>query len=68
MSEWGPQNFPTSLVELYLNGINSGVVSFALENDARNTTTSSTFLLPSSIVSLTLSGWVIKKSRMKRRT
>ncbi|KAI3510967.1 hypothetical protein L1887_18108 [Cichorium endivia] len=55
MSEWGPQNFPTSLVELRLNGENSGVVSFAVAHDVRNATTpSSSFLLPPSLVSLTL--------------
>ncbi|XP_024975166.1 putative disease resistance protein RGA4 [Cynara cardunculus var. scolymus] len=30
MSEWGLQNFPTSLVSLLLYGQNSGVVSFSL--------------------------------------
>ncbi|XP_023753175.1 putative disease resistance RPP13-like protein 1 [Lactuca sativa] len=51
MSEWGPQNFPTSLVELQLYGHNSGVGSFAVEKDAKNTTTSS-FLLPPTLASL----------------
>ncbi|XP_023730644.1 putative disease resistance RPP13-like protein 1 [Lactuca sativa] len=62
MSEWGPQSFPTSLVELWLFGENSGVVSFAVADDMTNTTTpsssssssSSSFLLPPSLVFLTL--------------
>ncbi|XP_023767685.1 putative disease resistance protein At3g14460 [Lactuca sativa] len=61
MSEWGPQNFPASLVELELFGKNSGVVSFAVADDVGNTTTpssssssSSSFLLPPSLVSLRL--------------
>ncbi|KAI3511004.1 hypothetical protein L1887_18145 [Cichorium endivia] len=58
MSEWGLQNFPTSFVELHLNGENSGVVSFAVADDVRNATTpSSSFLLPPSLVSLRLSGF-----------
>ncbi|CAI9269520.1 unnamed protein product [Lactuca saligna] len=64
MSEWGLQNFPTSLVDLVLFGENSGVVSFAVADDVGNTTTtpssssssssSSSFLLPPSLVSLWL--------------
>ncbi|KAL7619175.1 hypothetical protein Lser_V15G03625 [Lactuca serriola] len=57
MSEWGPQSFPTSLVDLWLFGKNSGVVSFAVADDVGNTTTpssSSSFLLPPSVVSLSL--------------
>ncbi|CAI9269518.1 unnamed protein product [Lactuca saligna] len=59
MSEWGPQNFPTSLSELGLYGYDSGVVSFAVADDVGNTTTptpssSSSFLLPPSLVSLQL--------------
>ncbi|CAH1440663.1 unnamed protein product [Lactuca virosa] len=58
MSEWGLQNFPTSLVELELYGYDSGVVSFSVADDVRNTTTpsssSSSFLLPPSLVSLEL--------------
>nr|KAJ0226489.1 hypothetical protein LSAT_V11C100039030 [Lactuca sativa] len=58
MPEWGPQNFPARLLELYLHGKNSGVVSFAVADDVGNTTTtpssSSSFLLPPSLVSLTL--------------
>ncbi|CAH1440684.1 unnamed protein product [Lactuca virosa] len=56
MSEWGPQSFPTSLVELFLFGKNSGVVSFAVADDLRNTPSSSSFLLPPSVVSLSLGG------------
>ncbi|KAL7619171.1 hypothetical protein Lser_V15G03628 [Lactuca serriola] len=58
MSEWGPQNFPATLLELYLHGKNSEVVSFAVAEDVKNTITtpssSSSFLLPPSLVSLTL--------------
>ncbi|CAH1440659.1 unnamed protein product [Lactuca virosa] len=58
MSEWGPQNFPTSLVELELYGYDSRVVSFAVADDVRNTITpSSSFLLPPSLVSLWLNGF-----------
>ncbi|CAH1440699.1 unnamed protein product [Lactuca virosa] len=66
MSDWGPQNFPTSLVQLYLKGENSGVVSFAVADDVRNNSTtpsssssssSSSFLLPPSLVSLSLDGF-----------
>ncbi|CAH1440677.1 unnamed protein product [Lactuca virosa] len=66
MSEWAPQNFPNLLVQLILYGKNSGVVSFAVAEDVRNTTTtpsssssssSSSFLLPPSLVSLTLNGF-----------
>ncbi|CAH1440956.1 unnamed protein product [Lactuca virosa] len=53
MSEWGPQKFPTSLVELLLYGKHSGVVSFAVGEHASNTTTSC-FLLPPSLTSLGL--------------
>ncbi|KAL7617813.1 hypothetical protein Lser_V15G03618 [Lactuca serriola] len=60
MSEWGQQNFPTSLVELILYGENSGVVSFEVANDVRNITAtpSSSFLLPPSLVSLELHDFV----------
>ncbi|CAH1440881.1 unnamed protein product [Lactuca virosa] len=51
MSEWGPQNFPTSLVELQLYGHNSGVGSFAVGEDVREATASS-FLLPPALTSL----------------
>ncbi|KAL7617742.1 hypothetical protein Lser_V15G03337 [Lactuca serriola] len=54
MSQWGPQNFPTSLVELVLYGQNSGVVSFTVAEDIQNTTTSSSFELPKSLTFLTL--------------
>ncbi|KAL7617806.1 hypothetical protein Lser_V15G03614 [Lactuca serriola] len=61
MSEWGPQNFPTSLVNLHLYGSDSGVVSFAVADDVRNTTTptpsSSSFLLPPSLVFLEVNGF-----------
>ncbi|KAL4560374.1 hypothetical protein LXL04_032524 [Taraxacum kok-saghyz] len=58
MSEWGVQNFPTSLVELLLYGENSGVVSFAVTDNVTNTTTSSSsFLLPPSLISLWLIGF-----------
>ncbi|CAH1440658.1 unnamed protein product [Lactuca virosa] len=54
MSEWGPQNFPTSLVELHLYGKNSGVTSFAVAADTTTPSSSSSFLLPPSLVSLRL--------------
>ncbi|KAL7616323.1 hypothetical protein Lser_V15G03603 [Lactuca serriola] len=66
MSEWGSQSFPISLVDVGLFGKNSGVVSFGVADDVRNTTTttttttpssSSSFLLPPSLVSLTLDGF-----------
>ncbi|CAI9269509.1 unnamed protein product [Lactuca saligna] len=64
MSEWGPQSFPTSLVDLLLFGENSGVVSFGVADAVRNTITPSSssssslsFLLPPSLVSLTLHGF-----------
>nr|XP_043627937.1 putative disease resistance protein At3g14460 [Erigeron canadensis] len=49
MSEWGMQNFPSSLVRLSLHGENSGMVSFT---ESRNNTLSSSFLLPSSLTYL----------------
>ncbi|KAI3510968.1 hypothetical protein L1887_18109 [Cichorium endivia] len=58
MSEWGLQNFPSSLVGLRLGGENSGVVSFAVADDVNKTTTpSSSFLLPPSLVYLWLIGF-----------
>ncbi|PWA86764.1 Disease resistance protein [Artemisia annua] len=51
MSEWGLQNYPTSLVTLELYGKDSGVVSFEVEENASNATSKS-FLLPSSLTSL----------------
>ncbi|KAI3697378.1 hypothetical protein L6452_30356 [Arctium lappa] len=71
MSEWGQQNYPTSLVELYLyGGKNSGVVSFAKPEDVRNSnnTTSSTFLLPPSLTSLEIKGFMDVESRSTRET
>ncbi|KAK9069120.1 hypothetical protein SSX86_013236 [Deinandra increscens subsp. villosa] len=55
ISEWGLQNFPTSLVVLALYGVksSSGVISFA-KAEEEDTTTSSSFLLPSSLTSLTI--------------
>ncbi|KAL4592573.1 hypothetical protein LXL04_005573 [Taraxacum kok-saghyz] len=57
MSEWGVQNFPSSLVHLELYGERSGVVSFAVAEDVSNTAPSPTFLLPPSLVSLELYGF-----------
>ncbi|PWA85679.1 Disease resistance protein [Artemisia annua] len=54
MSEWGLQNYPTSLVTLSLYGKDSGVVSFEVEENASNATSKS-FLLPSSLTYLTVS-------------
>ncbi|XP_071719185.1 putative disease resistance RPP13-like protein 1 [Rutidosis leptorrhynchoides] len=56
LSEFGLQNYPTSLVELILLGEDSGVTSFAMVGDA-TTTTSTYFLLPSSLTSLTIRGF-----------
>ncbi|CAI9287896.1 unnamed protein product [Lactuca saligna] len=61
MSEWGPQNFPTSLVKLSLYGKNSGVVPFAKsEEDVRNgnNTTSSSFVVPPSLTLLQIHGFM----------
>ncbi|KAJ9541121.1 hypothetical protein OSB04_027627 [Centaurea solstitialis] len=49
MSEWGMQNYPTSLVHLALFGQDSGVVSFVANAED---VTSSSFLLPPSLISL----------------
>ncbi|KAL8213801.1 hypothetical protein R6Q57_003250 [Mikania cordata] len=57
ISEWGKQNFPTSLVTLILNdGRNSGVVTFAKagEEDKSSSSSSSSFILPPSLTSLDL--------------
>ncbi|XP_071719153.1 putative disease resistance RPP13-like protein 1 [Rutidosis leptorrhynchoides] len=51
MSEWGLQNYPTSLIQLTLYGNNSGVTAFAMKRDAANTASTS-FLLPPSLTSL----------------
>ncbi|PWA86765.1 Disease resistance protein [Artemisia annua] len=56
MLEWGLQNYPTSLVTLVLVGKDSGVVSFEVEENASNATSKS-FLLPSSLTSLSVSGF-----------
>ncbi|XP_071719120.1 putative disease resistance RPP13-like protein 1 [Rutidosis leptorrhynchoides] len=52
MSEWGLQNYPTSLVELTLRADNSGVTSFAVEGNEMNVASTS-FLLPPFLTSLT---------------
>ncbi|KAL8260452.1 hypothetical protein R6Q59_028405 [Mikania micrantha] len=53
ISEWGMQNFPTSLVKLsFLNGEDSGVVTFAKIEE--EDTSSLSVLLPSSLTSLSL--------------
>nr|XP_043611512.1 putative disease resistance RPP13-like protein 1 [Erigeron canadensis] len=58
MSQWGIQDFPPSLVNLCLLGENSGVVSFAKENDTRDEIiNSSSFLLPSSLTFLKIIGF-----------
>ncbi|PWA34869.1 Disease resistance protein [Artemisia annua] len=53
MSEWGLQNYPTSLVTLRLFGKDSGVVSFDVKENASNATSKS-FLLPSSLTYLSV--------------
>ncbi|KAJ9543819.1 hypothetical protein OSB04_023526 [Centaurea solstitialis] len=70
MSEWGMQNFPTSLVVLNLYGQNSGVVSFATAEDVKrngnNTTTiSSSLFLPPSLTSIALDGFMELESLSK---
>ncbi|XP_071719108.1 putative disease resistance RPP13-like protein 1 [Rutidosis leptorrhynchoides] len=52
MSDWGLQNYPTSLVILRLDGSNSGVTSFAMEGDEMNSDASTSFLLPPSLTFL----------------
>ncbi|KAK1428585.1 hypothetical protein QVD17_17423 [Tagetes erecta] len=53
ISEWGLQNFPASLVTLILYGENSGATPFAkAEDHTRNISTTSSFLLPSSLTYL----------------
>nr|XP_043608998.1 putative disease resistance RPP13-like protein 1 [Erigeron canadensis] len=56
LSEWGLQNYPSSLVELELYGRDSGVVSFGIimeeKQDHNNRTSSACFLLPPSLTSL----------------
>ncbi|XP_071719096.1 putative disease resistance RPP13-like protein 1 [Rutidosis leptorrhynchoides] len=47
LSEWGPQNYPTSLVELDLDGSDSGVTSFVVEGNEMNVESTSFFLPPS---------------------
>ncbi|KAI3667574.1 hypothetical protein L6452_42640 [Arctium lappa] len=67
MSEWGLQNFPTSLVTLYLSGQNSGVVSLATDEEMRtsNSTTSLPFFLPSSLTFLEIFGFMDLESLSK---
>ncbi|KVI00603.1 hypothetical protein Ccrd_021146 [Cynara cardunculus var. scolymus] len=49
MSEWGIQNYSTSLVHLTLYEVNSGVVSFVANT---KDVTSTSFLLPQSLMTL----------------
>ncbi|XP_071721427.1 putative disease resistance RPP13-like protein 1 [Rutidosis leptorrhynchoides] len=58
MSEWGLQNYPTSLVRLELDGSDSGVDSFAMEGDEMNTAASTSFLLPPSLTYLFISNFM----------
>ncbi|XP_071719174.1 putative disease resistance RPP13-like protein 1 [Rutidosis leptorrhynchoides] len=53
MSDWGLQNYPESLVQMWLCGENSEVTSFAMQGDFMNTAPTS-FLLPPSLHSLTI--------------
>ncbi|KAD3336365.1 hypothetical protein E3N88_31884 [Mikania micrantha] len=55
ISEMGMQNFPTSLVTLVLYGGDSGLVTFAKTEE--EVTSSSSFVLPSSLTSLYLHGF-----------
>nr|XP_043611516.1 putative disease resistance RPP13-like protein 1 [Erigeron canadensis] len=52
LSEWGLQNYPSSLVELVLFGRHSGVVSFGIDEQDYNNMSSSCFLLPPSLTYL----------------
>ncbi|XP_071719119.1 putative disease resistance RPP13-like protein 1 [Rutidosis leptorrhynchoides] len=61
MSEWGLQNYPTSLVALTLYGFDSGVTSFAMEGDEMNSASTS-FLLPPSLTYLKISDFKDVKS------
>ncbi|KAM0046620.1 putative P-loop containing nucleoside triphosphate hydrolase, leucine-rich repeat domain superfamily [Helianthus debilis subsp. tardiflorus] len=54
ISEWGLQNFPTSLDKLCIYGGDSGVVSFAAKGDEEDI---SSFLLPSSLTELYIDGF-----------
>ncbi|XP_024973913.1 putative disease resistance RPP13-like protein 1 [Cynara cardunculus var. scolymus] len=69
MSEWGLQNFPTSLLELCIVGKNSGIVSFATTEDVRrnsnNTTTSLSLFLPPSLTYLRVNGFMELESLSK---
>lgn len=64
MSKWEQQNFPPSLVTLYLHGENSGMESFVGAEDARDTSSNSTssFLLPKTLSFLELNGFRQLKS------
>ncbi|KAJ9543740.1 hypothetical protein OSB04_023447 [Centaurea solstitialis] len=67
MSDWGLQNFPTSLARLCIHGQNSGVVSFATDEDVRtsNNTTSLPLHLPQSLTSLQLAAFMDLESLRK---
>ncbi|KAK9069121.1 hypothetical protein SSX86_013237 [Deinandra increscens subsp. villosa] len=62
ISNWGLQNFPTSLVHLKLYGgeSSSGVISFtkAEEEDTTSSSSSSSFLLPSFLTYLYINGFM----------
>ncbi|KAJ0611474.1 putative P-loop containing nucleoside triphosphate hydrolase, leucine-rich repeat domain superfamily [Helianthus annuus] len=62
ISEWGQQNFPTTLVTLILYGENSGAIPFAKADDTRNTATTSSFLLPPSLTYLYISDFMDMES------
>nr|XP_043634700.1 putative disease resistance RPP13-like protein 1 [Erigeron canadensis]XP_043634701.1 putative disease resistance RPP13-like protein 1 [Erigeron canadensis] len=59
MSKWGTQNFPPSLVTLYLHGQNAGVDPFAEADSMPN------FYLPKSLTFLEINGFVNLKSLSK---
>ncbi|KAI3683664.1 hypothetical protein L1987_84176 [Smallanthus sonchifolius] len=65
ISEWGLQNFPTSLVQLSLQ--NSGLVSFAKAEDMSYSSdnAASSFLLPSSLSYLSIIGFTELESLSK---
>ncbi|KAL4587609.1 hypothetical protein LXL04_000481 [Taraxacum kok-saghyz] len=60
ISEWGPQNFPTSLVKLCLYGKISGVVPFGKMEDVINgsNTTPLAFVVPVSLTLLQIHGFM----------
>ncbi|KAJ9543896.1 hypothetical protein OSB04_023603 [Centaurea solstitialis] len=67
MSKWGRQNFPTSLVSLWMSGKNSGVVQVAVAEDVRRNSNNTTaaLLLPPSLTRLYVHGFMELESLSK---